>query len=797
MTVGRDWTWWSTSKGGRLGIRYIEPLLEVVEVHGSRAEVRVREAQPTEAEPLADEEARGLALGSAPALPKDLRMRIEEARSEHGVRLGRGISRWLESIAAGDEEATMRPLREGSIPPNLLLRDFGVAYMNVLSGWPLENVASLVPELVRLGADPDVLDARGQGSLHAALKRPLVLAATGTTPPDDGVLATVASLVERGARPRRDATGRSPLHFLMGLPVEVTEWAALVRLLVEAGDGLDLIDDERGWTALHVLVDGPRVRLARVQTLLDLGADITARDHEGRTAFDLAQLYQRGSLFAALLAPRSASTSRPLALLEQLVTRERAGWSPPHRYPSDAIEARDLAALQMLLDDGADPDGRDLVTASPLRLARARGLAEFESALLAAGASRDEGAQGIQFGPEIEAQFAATREKLARAVAHLVPPERALAADTLAADEEAARAVRADPALASQIVGGRALASIASWYGLSGTLETILDVAPASVPTERQRLLESSLSCASLDTFRMLLKRGFDPLDRHEFMSVFQRAALDGRIEALVACCESGASSKLIAREARASLKNLALHGQGRTHYVAAFLRQLLAAINGGVDGISVDVRPRAHNASPDAWGAGAYYQDVNGGKRVPPVVAVNAPFDAVVAARASPGRQVCPGAHHVGVPWVPRAEIVLRLGQSPWALWVPHGPCPEGAAGIAGQLTDDLGVRTLVATLAGPVLRTREGDPVQLRVGEVDAFCAEHRLTIPALESSLDLGIVGLAVRGLVRGAVTDAAVIVVSPDRWRERASPNELAAVDGLRRQATTARSRRRRA
>lgn len=785
MERGRSWSWWVLANGGRRGVRYVEPLVEIADVTRSKVEVRVRPAAADAWEAVLAEETRGLAPGSTPTLPARLRADLENARYEHGVKLrGRVLDRWFDAIAAGDADAALRPLRDGTIAPNAVLKGFGVAYTRVIECWPSEDVAALVPALVQLGADVDAVDAMGAGSLHSALVRPLMLASAGrrstrTGSTGDGVAPTVRALLAHGARPRPDARGRTPLHVLASAPVPVDAWADVVAALREAGDDPNTADDERGYTALHALVDVGQARPEDVQLLIARGADLEARDHEGRTAFDLAQLVVPS--LAPLLAPtRARAPHDALRALEALSEREPRCWRPPFRHVAAAVEARDLAAVQQLLDDGADPDGRELSTASPLRLARASGLVDIEAALLAAGASRDEGPLRAWQLPEDAAHLDASRERLVRALTALVPPERPPADGESHVDDATARALRAHPALVAERVAGRTIAELACFYGLPRTLEAWLELASPS-EAARQQLLDASLGRESLDAFGVLLAHGADPFERKEWMSVFQRAALEGRVDALVACCASGSPAPArVEREARLALKNLPAFGQGRSHYVAGFLRHVLLALCGAIEGTSVRVRKRAQLASTEDWGAQAYVRDLEGRGRVPAVVAVRAPVEAVLAVRAAGGRSVVPEAHRVGVPWVPRAELVFRLGASAWTLWVAHGASPETPAQVARGLTDALGALALSTSRAVSVVHHPGGDSVPLPLAELDRFAVEQQLLLPALELPLDLGLVGLDVRGLVPDAVTDAAVVVVSPDRWRERASAEELAVV-----------------
>jgi ankyrin repeat protein len=214
----------------------------------------------------------------------------------------------------------------------------------------------LVKMLLDRGANPNQQQHVGATGLGAAADRGLTpfLIACGT-----GDIELVKLMLERGANPKlATSDGRGPIIMAVssrarrspfGLPDDPIEdegdesasrpnpVADLVTLLAEHGADVKLtakvhfLARTRGGTALHYVVrTGGNRKLIR--TLLDLGADINAKDEDGLTALDYAM--GRGYVpFLAMPQPPNQALSAHLRSLGANVELDATPDWPPQGPP--------------------------------------------------------------------------------------------------------------------------------------------------------------------------------------------------------------------------------------------------------------------------------------------------------------------------------------------------------------------------------------------------------------------------------------------------------------------------------
>jgi len=147
--------------------------------------------------------------------------------------------------------------------------------------------------LLAAGADPEAVDETGKG--------PIVYAA------GKGFTGIAATLLDAGVKV--DARYSHDLSALMWAAghsndVPVGEGLATVKLLVERGAELDLVDD-RGRSALMTAAERGHAEI--VTLLMERGADATLEDRQGLTALALASSESLRQILQALLEKQAKS----------------------------------------------------------------------------------------------------------------------------------------------------------------------------------------------------------------------------------------------------------------------------------------------------------------------------------------------------------------------------------------------------------------------------------------------------------------------------------------------------------
>ncbi len=155
---------------------------------------------------------------------------------------------------------------------------------------------AVVARLLALGADVGLRDRYGNSAAHRACY--------------GKHWSTLTLLLDAGAPfNARENEGWTPLM----LAAEQGAARCVAVLVDRGGDALELdaVENEHGWTALHLAAIDDRLHLQILPLLLDAGANPTIRDSYGDTPLDVAQ--RKG---IALLEAAIAEPQRPRYLLK-------------------------------------------------------------------------------------------------------------------------------------------------------------------------------------------------------------------------------------------------------------------------------------------------------------------------------------------------------------------------------------------------------------------------------------------------------------------------------------------------
>lgn len=223
--------------------------------------------------------------------------------------------------------------------------------------WRFDDLrAEHLPQLaaaLSAGADLGRLDARGRTPLAALFESPPGLDAKGgrSLDCDEGLLVAAATLLlDAGADPSASgAFGTRPLFWAARLP-----FASPLRLLLERGASAAEIGSA-GEAPLHLAAT---CCAESVRLLVEAGAEVDRLCCSGETA--LARATECGALDCAriLLEAGADPDGRP----DRASEPRRGAASPLHV----AVSAADIEAVELLLEFGADPGLRDASGSFPL-----------------------------------------------------------------------------------------------------------------------------------------------------------------------------------------------------------------------------------------------------------------------------------------------------------------------------------------------------------------------------------------------------------------------------------------------
>jgi ankyrin repeat protein len=262
----------------------------------------------------------------------------------------------FEAVRTGDFEAIRGAVSSGA-DPNARARDGKTALIAAAE----TGRAGAVQALLESGANPNVQMLGGGTALSLAAR--------------NHQREAVRLLLSAGANPKLKNT-----HGVTALMETVDP--AIARALIRAGAEVNAADD-RGLTPLmRVVSEGSSrspagARAETLQSLLTAGANVRARDREGRTAL----------IWAIKGTPSSKSDSELVRMLieagSELEARDREGGTP---LVYAAVRG-DTRSARLLIETGADVNAR-MGNLSSLDIALRYGYTEIVTLLVRAGARR-------------------------------------------------------------------------------------------------------------------------------------------------------------------------------------------------------------------------------------------------------------------------------------------------------------------------------------------------------------------------------------------------------------------------
>ena len=253
----------------------------------------------------------------------------------------------------------------------------------------------IVELLIAAGADANAADSEGRTSLHLACSQSHV--------------STVKLLLDRGA----DANARFPDGVLPAYRAAAAQNRAILEELLRHGVRADAellrALSETGTTPLHEAVE--KGDASQVRKLLDAGIEANIPNRQGSLPIHLAATKGHVEIAKLLIPEASRTTLTGLVFAEvnggrhELIPELAAHGAdlndPSPFYPEapryqisfhegtplhEAVDKRNIQAIEQLLANGADINGKDAKNETPLGVAVYRELKEIVALLLARGA---------------------------------------------------------------------------------------------------------------------------------------------------------------------------------------------------------------------------------------------------------------------------------------------------------------------------------------------------------------------------------------------------------------------------
>ncbi|KAL8756639.1 MAG: hypothetical protein Q9199_002793 [Rusavskia elegans] len=184
-------------------------------------------------------------------------------------------------------------------------------------------------------------------------------------------------LADLGADPNReDPDGKTPLHVVSTVSYDRADKVTMAQSLVAKGARVNC-QDEMGATPLHYAVSMVSPDCELIEFLLKNGADLNSEERSGKTPLHLVSTVAHNS------ADRITMARTLVAKGARINCQDKLGLTPLHYTVN--MNSPHYALIEFLLQNGADPNAKDISRQTPLHFARRRRDQKTVEALLRAG----------------------------------------------------------------------------------------------------------------------------------------------------------------------------------------------------------------------------------------------------------------------------------------------------------------------------------------------------------------------------------------------------------------------------